>query len=99
MSDVTMRTGPEWATASGDAWAELWEHTDRGLEGLSSHLLSAMLAASPKDSFRAFAQADAARSRGTFGWHDRKLSGGGLDLVSQGGHCLTGGGPGSMPQL
>jgi SAM-dependent methyltransferase len=54
MSDVTTRTGPDWATASGDAWAELWEHTDRGLEGLSSHLLSAMLAASPKDSFRAF---------------------------------------------
>ena len=54
MSDVTTRTGPEWATASGDAWAELWEHTDRGLEGLSSYLLSAMLAASPKDSLRAF---------------------------------------------
>ena len=54
MSGVTTRTGPEWATASGDAWAELWEHTDRGLEGLSSHLLSAMRAASPKNSFRAF---------------------------------------------
>jgi SAM-dependent methyltransferase len=54
MSDVTTRTGPEWATASGDAWAELWEHTDRGLEGLSSHLLSAMRAASPKNSFRTF---------------------------------------------
>jgi SAM-dependent methyltransferase len=54
MSHVTTRTGPEWATASGDAWAELWEHTDRGLEGLSAPLLSAMLAASPKASFRAF---------------------------------------------
>ena len=54
MSDVTTRTGPEWATASGDAWAELWEHTDRGLEGLASHLLSAMLAGSPEGSFRAF---------------------------------------------
>ena len=54
MSDVTTRTGPEWATASGDAWAELWEHTDRGLEGLASHLLSAMLAGSPEASFRAF---------------------------------------------
>jgi SAM-dependent methyltransferase len=54
MTDSTTRTGPEWATASGDAWAELWEHTDRGLEGLAPRLLSAMLAGSPNQSFRAF---------------------------------------------
>ena len=54
MSDPATRTGSQWATSSGDAWAELWEHTDRGLEGFSSHLLSAILAASPEGSFRAF---------------------------------------------
>ena len=54
MSDSTTRTGPEWATASGDAWAELWEHTDRGLAGLAPHLLSAILARSPHGAFRAF---------------------------------------------
>ena len=54
MSDPITRTGPEWATANGDTWAELWEHTDQGLQGLSSHLLSASLEGSPKDGFRAF---------------------------------------------
>jgi len=54
MTDSTTRTGPEWATASGDAWAELWEHADRGLEGLAPRLLSSMLAGSPDRAFRAF---------------------------------------------
>ena len=54
MTDSTTRTGAQWATASGDAWAELWQHTDRGLEGLAPRLLSAMLAASPTGAFRAF---------------------------------------------
>ena len=54
MSDPATRTGSQWATSSGDAWAELWEHTDRGLEGFSSHLLSAMLTSSPEGGFRAF---------------------------------------------
>ena len=54
MSDPITRTGPEWATANGDTWAQLWEHTDQGLQGLSSHLLSASLEGSPKDGFRAF---------------------------------------------
>ena len=54
MTDSTTRTGPEWASASGDAWAELWEHTDRGLEGLAPQLLSAMLGQAPDGAFRAF---------------------------------------------
>ena len=54
MIDSTTRTGPQWATASGAAWAELWEHTDRGLEGLAPRLLSAMLANAPGGAFRAF---------------------------------------------
>ena len=54
MIDPATRTGPQWATASGVAWAELWEHTDRGLEGFASHLLSAMLTSSPEGGFRAF---------------------------------------------
>ena len=54
MIDSTTRTGPQWATASGDAWAELWEHTDRGLAGLAPRLLSAMLANAPDGAFRAF---------------------------------------------
>ena len=54
MSDPSTRTGPEWTTSNGDTWAELWEYTDRGLQGLSSHLLSASLEGSPRNSFRAF---------------------------------------------
>ena len=54
MSDPITRTGPEWATANGDTWAELWEHTDQGLQGLASHLLSTSLEGSPENGFRAF---------------------------------------------
>jgi SAM-dependent methyltransferase len=54
VSDPSTRTGLEWATANGDVWAELWEHTDRGLQGLSSDLLSASLQGSPENGFRAF---------------------------------------------
>ena len=54
VTDSTTRTGPEWASASGDAWAELWEHTDRGLGGLAPQLLSATLAQAPDGAFRAF---------------------------------------------
>ena len=54
VSDTISRTGPEWAKSNGDTWAELWEHTDRGLQGLSSYLLSAALESLPKDGFRAF---------------------------------------------
>lgn len=44
---------PEWATRSGDAWAERWRETDRGLSGLAPALDGAILAAAPPGSFTA----------------------------------------------
>jgi SAM-dependent methyltransferase len=45
---------PEWATTSGDAWAERWAEVDRALAGLAQVLDSAIAAAAPPVSFRAF---------------------------------------------
>ncbi len=44
----------EWATTSGDLWADRWRDTDTALESLSVHLLSALIACAPERSFRAF---------------------------------------------
>ena len=49
-----MSITPEWATSSGDAWAELWRETDRALGNLSPDLIAAVAAAAPSGSFRAF---------------------------------------------
>jgi len=43
-----------WATTSGDAWSRRWRETDRGLEGLGRHLLSAITASAPAEPFTAF---------------------------------------------
>jgi SAM-dependent methyltransferase len=45
---------PEWATTSGDIWAQRWRDTDAGLARLAPHLLSTILAAAPAGSFSAF---------------------------------------------
>lgn len=45
---------PEWATASGDAWARRWRETDAGLAGLSPHLVSGIVASAPTGLFNAF---------------------------------------------
>lgn len=43
----------EWATRSGDAWAERWRDTDRALSGLAPALQAALVAAAPSGAFRA----------------------------------------------
>jgi SAM-dependent methyltransferase len=43
-----------WVTTSGDAWSRRWKDTDRGLEELGRHLLSAITAAAPAGAFTAF---------------------------------------------
>lgn len=43
----------EWATRSGDAWAERWRETDRALSKLGTVLDSAIAAAAPPQPFRA----------------------------------------------
>jgi SAM-dependent methyltransferase len=43
-----------WVTTSGDAWSRRWKDTDRGLEELGRHLLSAITAAAPAGTFTAF---------------------------------------------
>jgi SAM-dependent methyltransferase len=43
-----------WVTTSGDAWSRRWKDTDRGLEELGRHLLSAITAAASVGAFRAF---------------------------------------------
>jgi SAM-dependent methyltransferase len=45
---------PEWATKSGDVWAERWRDTDLALEGLSSPLLSVITACAPPRPFNGF---------------------------------------------
>jgi SAM-dependent methyltransferase len=52
--EASMTGTPQWATTSGDAWAERWRDTDRGLAELSPHLLSAVAACAPTDPFSAF---------------------------------------------
>ena len=48
-----MSSAPEWATASGDAWAERWREVDEALGDLAPKLHSAILAAAPEGGFRA----------------------------------------------
>lgn len=48
-----MSTAPEWATTSGDAWAERWPEIDRALSDLGLVLNPAIAAAAPAGSFRA----------------------------------------------
>jgi SAM-dependent methyltransferase len=43
-----------WVTTSGDAWSRRWKDTDRSLEELGRHLLSAITAAAPAGAFTAF---------------------------------------------
>lgn len=45
---------PEWATSSGDAWAERWPAIDRALSELASVLNPAIAQAAPPRAFRAF---------------------------------------------
>jgi SAM-dependent methyltransferase len=45
---------PEWATSSGDIWADRWRDTDAAFGGLSPHLHSAIVACAPSGSFAAF---------------------------------------------
>ncbi len=49
-----MTSAADWSTDRGDSWARLWRQTDRGLAGLSSLLVSAVLDAAPIGPFRAF---------------------------------------------
>src|SRR5690242_16240339 len=45
--------GIDWAKASGDAWAQRWRDTDRGLEPLQKHLVTAIAAKAPPRPFYA----------------------------------------------
>lgn len=54
MTSAASRNAADWATASGDTWAERWRDTDRALEDLSSHLLAALTAVAPSGPVRAF---------------------------------------------
>ena len=47
-----MSRAPEWATRSGDSWAERWRETDRALSDLAVALNSAIIAAAPRPPFR-----------------------------------------------
>lgn len=49
-----MSNSPQWATRSGDVWAERWRDTDQALAGLSPALHAAILAAAPDGPLRAF---------------------------------------------
>lgn len=49
-----MSIAPEWATSSGDAWAERWADIDRALSDLAVVLNPAIAAAAPPRPFRAF---------------------------------------------
>lgn len=49
-----MSTKPEWATATGDVWADRWQEIDQALSDLALVLNSAIAAAAPKGPFRAF---------------------------------------------
>jgi SAM-dependent methyltransferase len=45
---------PQWASASGDAWARRWRNTDAALDPISPYLLAAIAATTPVGRFRAF---------------------------------------------
>jgi SAM-dependent methyltransferase len=45
---------PQWATASGDAWARRWRDTDAALDALSPFLLESVSASASDGSFNAF---------------------------------------------
>ena len=53
-ADGPKTTAPEWASASGDAWARRWRDTDAGLAGLSPYLMPAILTSAPPGPFKAF---------------------------------------------
>lgn len=48
-----MANSPQWATVSGDVWAERWLELDRGLAGVAKQLDPIILAAAPAVPFRA----------------------------------------------
>ena len=48
-----MANFPQWATTSGDVWAERWPQLDRGLDGVARHLDPAIFAAAPPGPLRA----------------------------------------------
>lgn len=48
-----MPNPPQWATTSGDVWAERWGELERGLAGVAERLDPAILAAAPLGPFRA----------------------------------------------
>lgn len=45
---------PQWATASGDAWARRWRDTDAALDALSPFLLDSIASSAPDGPFKAF---------------------------------------------
>ena len=49
-----MPNPPQWATTSGDVWAERWPELDRGLAGVAERLDPDILAAAPPGPFWAF---------------------------------------------
>jgi SAM-dependent methyltransferase len=54
MAEAKSIGAAEWASASGDAWAQRWRDTDRGLAGLAPYLLSAITERAPVGRFAAF---------------------------------------------
>lgn len=48
-----MPHSPQWATVTGNVWAERWRELDFGLAGVAAQLDPAILAAAPPDPFRA----------------------------------------------
>ncbi|MEO7815320.1 MAG: class I SAM-dependent methyltransferase [Sphingomicrobium sp.] len=48
-----MTNSPQWATATGDVWAERWAELDRGLAGVAENLDPAIIAMAPAAPFRA----------------------------------------------
>lgn len=55
MTEANLATGVlQWSTKSGSVWARRWRDTDRGLAGLSPHLLSTVESCAPGRPFRAF---------------------------------------------
>lgn len=47
-------TASDWATTTGDIWAERWRDLDRALAALSPQLIDAVVQAAPTGPFRAF---------------------------------------------
>lgn len=48
-----MGVSPQWATVTGDIWAERWRELERGLAGVAEQLDRSILAAAPPGPFRA----------------------------------------------